>query len=147
VNISPDARWVAYQSSDSGKYEVYLERFPDLGERQSVSGEVGGWNPVWSRDGRELFYRRLSDGAMMAVPIQTTPTLRVGTPEKLFDDPGTFQMRPPVPGGGSGRYWDLAPDGRFLMVKAVAAATSAEPQGFIHVQNWTDELKRLTQPR
>jgi hypothetical protein len=146
VNISPDARWIAYQAFDSGKYEVYVERFPDLGERQTISGEVGGFNPVWSRDGRELFFRRLSDGAMMAVPIQTAPMLRVGTPEKLFDDPGTFLMRPPAPGGGGSRYWDLAPDGRFLMVKAVAGS-AAEPQGFIHVQNWTEELKRLTQAR
>jgi hypothetical protein len=146
-SISPDGRWVAYQSFDSGKYEVYLERFPDLGQRQTISDEMGGFNVIWSRDGRELLYRRLSDGAMMAVPIQTSPGLKVGTPVKLFDDPGTFLLRPPMPGGGAARYWDLAPDGRFLMVKTVPASVSEELRGFVHVQHWTEELKRLVRSR
>ena len=146
VNVSPDSRWVAYQSFDSGKYEVYLERFPDLGDRQPISGEVGGFNPVWSRDGRELFYRRLGDGAMMAVPIQTSPTLSVGTPQKLFDA-DTYLGRPPAPGQGAQRYWDLAPDGRFLMMKAVSGVNASQPDGFIHVQNWSQELERLVPTR
>jgi Tol biopolymer transport system component len=142
--VSPNGEWVAYQSFDSGKYEVYIERFPKLGDRQPISGEVGGFNPVWSPNGRELFYHRLSDGAMMAVRIQTTPTLIIGTPEMLFVDPGTFLLRPPRrPGDGAARVWDVAPDGRFLMVKDAPTGTVNQSDGIVHVQNWFQELQRL----
>jgi len=146
VNISPDSRWVAYQSFDSGKWEVYLERFPNLGDRQPISGEVGGVNPFWSRDGRELFYRRLGDAAIMQVPIQTSPTLRVGTPQKLFDA-DAYLSRPPERGGGAVRNWDLAPDGRFLMLKPVAGDSASQPNGFVHVQNWSQGLERVVPTR
>jgi eukaryotic-like serine/threonine-protein kinase len=146
VSVSPTGGWMAYQSFDSGRYEVYVERFPQLGGRQAVSGPEGGFNAVWSRDGKELFYRRLSDGAMMSVSVRPSP-FAVGTPRVLFADPGTFLLRPPQPSGPARRVWDVAPDGRFLMVKNAPGDAALPSPGIVHVQNWTEELKRLVPPR
>ena len=76
--ISPDGGWIAYSSTESGEEQVYVQRFPDLGERVTVSTD-GGWQPVWSPDGRELFYR--GPPGMVVVPVETNPTFRAGTPE------------------------------------------------------------------
>jgi serine/threonine-protein kinase len=133
--ISPDGRWIVTESIDSGVYGIYIERFPELGDRQRVSGETGGRNPVWSPDGREVFYRRQQDRAMMAVTIQTLPTLSIGIPRVLFPDKDDLIH--------SSRPWDVASDGRFLLLKrdsSVAANTSRE---LVLVQNWLEELKRL----
>jgi serine/threonine-protein kinase len=139
--VSPNGGWVAYQSFDSGKYEVYIERFPELGERQLISGATGGSNPAWSPDGQELFYLRLGDGAMMAVRVQTVPKLMIGAPQMLFPNQGYFPIRT---SGGGNRVWDVAPDGRFLMVKqAPGTQAVGDSSSFILVQNWHEELKRL----
>jgi Tol biopolymer transport system component len=146
-SVSPDGHWVAYQSFDSGKYEVYLAPFPQLGDRVPISGTVGGSNPMWSPDGKELYYRRLGDGAMMAVPIQTFPKLTVGTAEMLFDDQALFTLRPPEPGGPAARSWDVAQDGRFLMTKRAPDGMRSVPVSIVHVQNWIQELQRLVPSR
>ena len=70
--ISRDGRWIAYESDNTGQYQVYVERFPEGGERRAISAPEGGEDPAWSQTGTELFYRRLKDKAMMAVPIVTT---------------------------------------------------------------------------
>ena len=133
--LSPDGRWLAYQSNESGQFEVYVRPFPDVNSgRWQVSSGGAQW-PLWSPDGRELFYQ--GSGSMMAVPIETEPTFTPGTMELLFD-------LGPYLGGGNRRI-DIFPEGnRFLMLKtgggsnATAAATS-----IIVVQNWFEELKRL----
>ena len=134
---SPNGNWVVYQSFDSGKYEVYVERFPELDGRQPVSGSEGGFNPVWSRDGTEVFYRRLSDGAMMAVRMQSATALAVGRPELLFNDPRLFNLTPPRPGGPADRSWDVGPDGRFLLSKDLQDRTAFPPVRLVHVQTGT----------
>ena len=109
--VSRDGRWLAYVSDESGQREVYVRPFPntDTGKWQVSRG--GGQRPAWAPDGRELFYRRLADSAMMAVPIETEPTFAPGNPVVLFDA-AAF----PVVGGP--RRYDVAPDGqRFLMIK------------------------------
>ena len=81
--LSPDGRWMAYQSNESGQYEVYVRPFPDVnGSRWQVSSGGGDW-PLWSPDGRELFY--LGSEGMMAVPVETEPTFTQGTVDLLFD--------------------------------------------------------------
>ena len=113
-----------------------VERFPDLGNRESIS-TGGGRHPVWSLDGSELFYRDLSGSRMMVVPIDTEPSLTLGTPTVLFE--GTYFQRP-------GRRYDLAPDGRFLMIKPPGAATedaASAPAQIVVVEGWFEELKRL----
>jgi hypothetical protein len=137
VSISPDGNWLAYHSPFSGRCEVYVERFPGLGGRRLVSTEPGGDHPVWSPAGQELLYQRLGDGAMVAVPIKTSPTMTVGTPEVLFV---AAQDRYPC----AAREWDVAPDGRFLMIKDAPARGSdglSQSDHIIHVQNWERDQK------
>jgi Tol biopolymer transport system component len=105
--LSPDGRHIAYSSSESGRSEVYVQALPVLVDRRQVS-TAGGTEPVWSRDGRELFYR--SGDAMMAVSIGTGPTFSAGPPRVLFR--GSY-----FAGDGLTNY-DVAPDGRrFLMIR------------------------------
>ena len=139
--ISPDGRYVAYQSDESGKGEIYVRSFPDVtkGKWQVSSG--GGDSPLWSPDGRELFYR--SGDATMAVEVETEPTFKRGNPKILFRGTyfsTTFQKIASTP-------WDIHPNGKkFLMIKPAAstgaAPTAASPQPKINiVVNWFEELK------
>jgi serine/threonine-protein kinase len=135
--LSPDGRWMAYVSNESGQYEVYVRPFPDVnGGRWQVSSGGGGW-PLWSPDGLELFY--VGSEGMMAVPIETEPTFTQGTVDLLFDL-GPYAQ----PLGRRSRMIAISPEGdRFLMLRggrgsdAAAAAT-----GIIVVLNWFEELKQ-----
>jgi serine/threonine protein kinase/Tol biopolymer transport system component len=138
--ISPDGRYLAYQSDESGKGEIYVHSFPDVtkGKWQVSSG--GGNSPLWSPDGRELFYR--SGDATMAVDIETEPTFKRGNPKTLFRGTylsGVSQERALTP-------WDIHPNGKkFLMIKAPAstgaAPTAAGPRKINIVVNWFEQLK------
>ena len=131
--FSPDGRWLAYMSDESGRREIYAQAFPDPGEKWTLSSE-GGKEPVWSRDGREIFYR---DGdRMIVVPLQIEPAFRPGTPRMLFEAP--FASNP----GGYPNY-DVSLDGtRFIMIE-----TDATELNEIHVVlNWSEELKHLAPP-
>ena len=136
--ISPNGAWIAYTSDVSGRLEIYVERFPDIGNRVTIS-TGGGQTPHWSPAGDELFYRRL-DGAMMMVPLDATDTaqrLAPGTPELLFD--GSSYQQTPLP---PLQNYDLSPDGdRFVMIRSGGDAT--ELSQIVIVQNWFEELKRL----
>ena len=127
---------MAYQSNESGQNEVYVRPFPDVnGGRWQVSSGGGGW-PLWSPDGRELFYAG-SEG-LMAVPVETEPTFTQGTVDLLFDlGPYSRFLR--------NRRIDISPEGdRFLMLKAGGGSDeTAETTSIIVVQNWFEELKRL----
>jgi Tol biopolymer transport system component len=136
-SLSPDDHWIVYQSEYSGEFHVYIDRFPAIGDPKPLSGEGGGSHPVWSPDGREVFYERL-DGAMMAVKVETTPTFRIGNPELLFESKG---YRPGTAPSGGSRNWDVAPNSRFLMQKWSAPVSSESPR-IVVVQNWVEELRR-----
>ena len=126
TQFSPDGRWVAFNSTDSGRNEIYVSAYPGPGGTYLISTE-GGIAPSWRRDGRELFYRNGSK--MMAVAIQQEPTFRAGRPELLFEGP--YQ----------GNGYDVAADGkRFLMVKNVGTA-SPQTDRLNIVVNWIEELK------
>ncbi len=128
--FSPDGHWVAYQSNESGRDEVYVQPFPGPGSKGLVSTQ-GGTEPVWSRDGHELFYR--SGDKMMVVATMIQPAFRASKPEVLFEKP--HYVLPLL------RNYDVTSDGRrFLMLKEseqVAAATHINV-----VLNWFEELKR-----
>ena len=130
--FSPDGKWIAYVSNESGTDEVYVRPHPAPGERETISNG-GGIEPVWSRDGRELFYR--VGNAMMAVSVVAGPTTSFGQPHDLFQGPylGDYS------GAAAYPYYDVARDGRFLMVQRAASATTK----VVFVQNWAEELKRL----
>jgi Tol biopolymer transport system component len=135
--ISPDGRWIAYQSNESGRYEVYVRPFPEVDKGKWQVSTSGGSNPLWSPDGRELFF--LSGGnSAMAIAVETKPVFNPGTPRTLFHT--NFVS-------GTGMQWDISPDGkRFLMMKSPASGevpTAAAPRPKINiVVNWFEELKQ-----
>jgi eukaryotic-like serine/threonine-protein kinase len=127
--FSPDGRWVAYVSDESGRYEVYVGRYPDFANRVAISTD-GGLYPRWSRNERELFYRQ--GDALMAVTVDTKQGFRAEKPRRLFA--GQFS------GAGRDTSFDVATDGRrFVMVKSDEASTLRQ---LTVVQNWFEELKQ-----
>jgi len=144
ANFSPNGQWMAYQSNESGRFEVHVRSFPDVNRDHWQISTEGGSQPLWSRDGRELFYRDLG-GSLMAVKVTTEPTFVRGPVVKLFENAG-------YAGAGGlvmGRTYDVSLDGqRFLMIKLPVAAPDAPKQNsLILVPNWFQELKRLAPAR
>jgi hypothetical protein len=137
--FSSDGRWVAYQSNESGRQEIYVRPFVPPGATGTAVGQwpvstAGGIMPVWRRDSKELFYLNPA-GAMMAAPITVTgSTLEPGAPVVLF--------RTRIVGGGvdaqQGRQYDVAPDGRFLINTELDSATAP----ITLIQHWTPEAKK-----
>jgi len=122
---------MAYMSVESGRPEIYVRPFRESGGKTQISND-GGDEPVWSRNGRELFY--INGDKTMAVDVETQPMFRAGTPHLLFT--GRYQ---PSPNGVSG--YDVSPDGkRFLKIQPTSPE-QAESQINI-VINWLQELKQ-----
>jgi hypothetical protein len=134
--VSPNGRWIAYESTVSGQFEIYVERYPELGDRHPIS-TGGGRAPLWSNDGGELFFSSLDSRRMLAVPVQSGTTLIAGRPQVLFEG----AIRPLLQGV---HPYDITPDGRFLIIRSAEADVDvSEAQNLAVVQNWTEELKRL----
>lgn len=135
--VSPDGNWVAYESDESGdRVEIFVRPLRDVAARREKVSIDGGRYPMWSRTGTgELFYVD-PDGAMMAASITLSPSLVLGGVTKLFD------LQKPTR-GISGRRYDVSSlDGRFLVIRPVAAAANR----VVHISvvlNWFDELRRL----
>jgi eukaryotic-like serine/threonine-protein kinase len=137
-HVSPDGRWMAYQSDETGRFEVYVRPYPELQAGRWLVSTGGGTSPRWSPDGRELFY---FDGeSLVRVPVSGTTTLVPGSPTLLF------AVRPF--GGRLGPDYEVASDGQrflFLLPGPSAPQTST---GLIVVQNWIEELRqRIAQSR
>ena len=129
--FSPDGRWLAYTSDESGRNEIYVQPYPGPGGKSQISTD-GGTEPVWNPNGRELFYR--SGDKMMAVEIATQPGFAAGKARMLFE--GQY-----VPTPATFPNYDVSPDGqRFLMLKAAEQATA--PNQINVVLNWFEELKQ-----
>ena len=140
TEISPDGRWVAYVSNESGQNEVYVRPFPNVDDgRWQVSRDFGS-ALRWGPNSRELFFQR-SDGpgtpvALMVAAIDTEPTFAPGIPRPLFEGPYRIGV------GARPTPFDVSPDGqRFLMIKDLASREQST--AIILVENWFEELKRL----
>jgi serine/threonine-protein kinase len=130
--LSPDGRWLAYESNISGRYEVYVRPFPNVGDGQWQVSTGGGVQALWAKDGRELFYVA-NDGTLMTVPVTTGGSAwRAGTPTVVL------KARYFTGGGGLSRQYDVSPDGRrFLMIKLGGGGDDAAgAQDLIVVLNW-----------
>ncbi len=127
---SPDGRWVAYSSNDSARSEVYVQAAAGTGGRWQISTE-GGFEPVWARNGRELFYRQGDE--IMAVPISPGPEFKAGKPAPVFKE--RFQRR------NEGANYDVSPDGQRFLIPREDTQFAAQVR--IHVVlNWFEELEK-----
>lgn len=125
--ISPDGRYVAYSTNESGRFEVYVQAFPSLGSKVRVSID-GGIAPTWSSEGLEIYFQ--NGETILAASVTPRPPFSASRPKQVFE--GSF--RPP---------WAVAPDGRFLMIRQSEEETSSRQINV--VLNWTEELKRRAQ--
>ena len=135
ATISPDGRWLAYAARETNRFEIYVQAFPSPGGKYQISTD-GGAEPVWAKNGRELFYR--NGDKMTAVSIEAKgDSLEAGTPKPLFE--GRFAVSNT---SGGDAWYDVSPDGqRFLMLKTEDAPNSTA--SIVMVQDWMTELKRL----
>jgi serine/threonine protein kinase len=138
--ISPDGRWMAYSSNKSGQLEIYVCPYPEgvKGGKWKVSTGGGVW-PLWSPDGKELFYRNGDD--YMAVSVKTDPIFSKETPRILFHGAYAFFPNAPLI-----RNWDISPEGnRFLMIKPPGVTTGGSPaegpRRIGIIVNWFEKLK------
>jgi serine/threonine-protein kinase len=131
--ISPDGRWLAYESTESGQSQVYVRPFPDVNSGRFPISTAGGSKPVWAPNGRELFYLD-GDGHMTAVPVQTTGAFSRGNPRMLFSTRYFTSMV---------RNYDVSRDGqKFLMIKELAGTGGTAPAvAMTVVLNWFEELR------
>jgi Tol biopolymer transport system component len=130
--LTSNGRWLAYVSNRTGALEVWVKGYPDaVPVRVSRNG---GYEPRWSADGRELFY--LQGTAMIAVPVETEGEFSFGTPTQLFSEPYFTQQ------GAFTRSYDVARDGRFLMIELPGTGDASVLSSIVVVENWTEELKQ-----
>jgi dipeptidyl aminopeptidase/acylaminoacyl peptidase len=125
--IAPDGRHMAYQSNESGQYEVYVQPFPGPGAKRPISVN-GGVSPMWSRDGRELFF--IQGDSLMTARVELGASFSAAKPQVLFTGMNKF-----LPD------YDVTRDGRFLMIQRAEEETSTREIGII--VNFVDQLKRL----
>ena len=130
--ISPDGRWLAYQSAESGRDEIYVQAFPAGGGKVQVSSS-GGTQPVWARDGRELFFR--SDTQVMSARVVHGGAFNVEPPAALFKD--SFSR----PQGTLHTTYDVLPGGDFLFVELIESQFNSQSPLMVAIFNWADQLK------
>jgi len=128
--FSPDGRWMAYVSNQSGREEIYVQPFPGPGGRWQIS-TGGGACPIWRRDGREIFYLA-PDMKLMSVEVKTGGTFEAGPPRPLFSP--RLKVRP------FGRQFDVSADGQRFLINMPVSEEGSPPITLI--QNWFVERKR-----
>jgi serine/threonine-protein kinase len=126
--ISPDGRYIAYQSNESGQFEVYVRPYPRTNDGRWQISVAGGGSPAWARTGRELLFFDAA-GALMSAAVETMPAFMAGRPSKILDAQRY---------NSSFLSFDVAPDGRFLMLKDHVVNPN-----LVVVLNWHEEVKRL----
>lgn len=129
--VSPDGRWLAYQSDETGRFEVYVRPFPDTRTMKRQVSIGGGISPHWSRDGRELF---LVDEKfdLIAVPVIAGLVFKVDRPRRLFNVERY---------SAAGNAFDIGPDGRRFIMTGPVSAVTQRPDELIVVQNFFEDLK------
>jgi eukaryotic-like serine/threonine-protein kinase len=134
--FSPDGRWIAYMSDESGRDEIYVQAFPLSGAKFQIS-TGGGSEPIWRRDGGELFYVGAARN-LMAVPVKTGPKFEVGAPKSLIKLPGSAEQQMSV--RSSRHSYAVSGDGQRFLVPVPVAASPAAPPITVWL-NWNADLK------
>ena len=141
AQVSPDGRWLAYMSDESGQFEIYVRPYPNVADSRWKVSSNGGRSPLWSRNGGELFYQDFG-GALLAVPVAPGGTFAPGAAATIIPANRRYV------GFGSavgGRPYDVSLDGaRFLMIKNL---NDGRPPAFVVVQNWLAEVADRLRPR
>jgi Tol biopolymer transport system component len=138
--LSPNGRWLAYFSDEdatrnsTGRDEVYVRPFPNTGDAKWQVSAGGGFEPRWSRDGRELYYKNFR-GELIAATVVPGASFAVGKQRVLFSTLGYLSNH-------GFRTYEVAPDGRFLMIRL----TKPGPDELIWVENFFEELKAKVKP-
>ncbi len=134
--LSPDGRWLAYASNESGRPEIYLRPFPNVQGGKWLVSNAGGTMPFWAGDSRELFF---VDAVGQLVSADIDPGPRAGTPTRVL-----FSMAREYAGISNDRagirLFDFAPDGRFLALRPAGASRIDEPVNVVLIRNWSEEL-------
>ena len=138
--LSPDGRWLAYASNETGRFEVYVRPFPDVNSRRVQVSQAGGTEPRWAHSGRELFFRNGAQ-ALVAATVVPAATFTLGAQTVLFDGSQFY-----FDGGESARSYDVAPgDQRFVFMRRVVptgqAAAAPAPDKLVEVTNWATEVQ------
>jgi eukaryotic-like serine/threonine-protein kinase len=142
AEISPDGRWLAYKSDETGRHEVYVRSFPNVDERKIQISNSGGSEPKWSSDGNTLFYIDDEESSLVSVPVTLEPGFSFGSAVTLAAVSPTRQDPP---------SWVLLPDNESFLIENI----SGDEENFrgtprnvnaVLVENWTEELKRLAPP-
>ena len=135
--VAPNGRWLAYDSDESGVVEVYVQSFPDPARGRWQVSQSGGWTPLWSPDGRELFYAT-PENQLAAVGVEAGETFEMGNRGILFDGatPGIL-----LGTAEQGRAYDISRDGERFLVMVTAPGSSDSRNDIVLVLNWGEELK------
>jgi Tol biopolymer transport system component len=136
ADLSPDGRWLAYQSNESGRDEIHVRPFPAVDSGHWQVSTDGGTRPVWARNGRELFFVD-ANGRIVAVAIQSGSGFTAANPVVAVEA-ASF-----TGGTTPGRYYDVSPDGRFLVIRASTTTATPSTSQLNVVLNWGEELERL----
>ena len=137
--ISHTGRWIAYESDESGRREIYVRPFPAVDSGRWQVSTSGGTKPVWSRNDRELYFVS-ADQQLMAVPVEQGKEFTYGRQTALFKVSPYYVGRSPA-AALNGRTYDVAPDGRFLLIKEPPTAAAVAPT-IVVVEHWLDEVKK-----
>jgi serine/threonine-protein kinase len=133
--LSPDGRWLAYRSTQSGRNEVYVRPFPNTDDGRWQVSRAGGTEPLWSHSGRELFYVD-GAGSLVAVTVVTDPSFSTGQETTLIDGSN------PRWNDVTYRYYDVtADDQRFVMVRTAGLAGGTTQSRVVIIDNWFEELR------
>jgi serine/threonine-protein kinase len=133
--LSPDGRWLAYESTETGRDEIYVRPFPDVNEGKWQVSSQGGVNPRWARNGREIFYVDAT-GTLVAARFSGTGSFEIVGREPLFS---VSDLN--LESGANYTSWDVAADGRFLFIRTGGPGDADRPNEFVMVQNWLGEIR------
>ena len=129
AEVSPNGRWLAYETDETGRNEIFVRPFPDVASARARISQSGGQEPAWSRDGRTLYFR--SGAEIMSVDVGAGSPASWGVPRRVFQAPYFV-------GNSGARQYDVGPDGRFLMIKEGDRASNQ----IVVVLNWFTELQQ-----
>ena len=138
--VSPDGRWLAYEANVSNQFQVHVRAYPNTDSKEHQVSTAGGTSPLWARDGKGLIYATPPgpQGTLMRVDVTEGPTWKASAPYRAVPDGYVTQRR----GGTPTRVYDIARDGRLLMLKLLPGEESESPPALVLVQNWSQGSRK-----